>query len=98
MVRFKVYFLHRIPLPSQSKNKTANWLSPNGDKKTWIKVGEASDFKGLKWGESKDLCGGEPYQVYAWGAAGVVIKWYGGHIDFKWWSVREIDPSGIPIL
>ena len=68
------------------------WLSPNGDKNTWIKVGEASDFKGLKWGESKALCGGEPFQVYAWGAAGMVIKWYGGHIDFKWWSVREIIP------
>ena len=69
------------------------WLSPNGDRQTWIKVGEANDFKGLKWGESKALCGGEPFQVYAWGAAGMVIKWYGGHIDFKWWSVREIDAS-----
>jgi hypothetical protein len=64
----------------------------DGDRKTWIKVGQASDFKGVKWGESRALCGGEPFQVYAWGAAGMVIKWYHGHIDFKWWSVREIDP------
>jgi len=94
----KYIFFIESPYLVNPKIRLQIWLSPNGDKKTWIKVGEASDFKGLKWGESKDLCGGEPYQVYAWGAAGVVIKWYGGHIDFKWWSVREIDPSGIPIL
>lgn len=79
--------------PASPKIRLQLWLSPNGDRKTWIKVGEASDFKGLKWGESKALCDGEPFQVYAWGAAGTVIKWYHGHIDFKWWSVREIDPS-----
>jgi hypothetical protein len=79
--------------PASPKIRMQLWLSPNGDRKTWIKVGEASDFKGLKWGEPRALCGGEPFQVYAWGAAGMVIKWYGGHIDFKWWSVREIDPT-----
>jgi len=79
--------------PASPKIRLQLWLSPNGDRTTWIKVGEVSDFKGLKWGESRALCGGEPFQVYAWGAAGMVIKWYGGHIDFKWWSVREIDPS-----
>jgi len=82
--------------PTDPKVRMQLWLSPNGDRKTWIKVGDARDFKGLNWGESRALCGGEPFQVYAWGAAGMVIKWYGGHIDFKWWSVREIDPSVIP--
>ena len=83
--------------PASPKIRLQLWLSPNGDRQTWIKVGEVIDFKGLKWGESKALCGGEPFQVYAWGAAGMVIKWYGGHIDFKWWSVREIDPSIRPL-
>jgi hypothetical protein len=46
----------------------------NGDRKTWIKVGQASDFKGVKWGETKALCGGEPFQVYAWGAAGMALN------------------------
>ena len=79
--------------PASPKIRLQLWLSRNADRKTWIKVGEASDFKGLKWGESRALCGGEPFQVYAWGAAGMVIKWSGGQIDFKWWSVREIEPS-----
>jgi hypothetical protein len=79
--------------PSNAKIRLQLYLNRNGERKTWVKVGEASDFKGLKWGESRALCGGQPFQVYAWGAAGMVIKWYDGHIDFKWWSVREIDPS-----
>jgi len=78
--------------PASPKIRLQLWLSRNGDRETWIKVGEASDFKGLNWGEPRALCGGEPFQVYAWGAAGMVIKWFNGHIDFKWWSVREIDP------
>ena len=82
--------------PASPKIRLQLYLNRNGDGKTWAKVGEASDFKGLKWGESRALCGGEPFQVYAWGAAGMVIKWYDGHIDFKWWSVREIDPSVRP--
>jgi len=74
MVRFKVYFHHRSANPASPKIRLQLWLSRNGDRKIWIKVGEAIDFKGLKWGESRALCGGEPFQVYAWGAAGMVIK------------------------
>ena len=88
----KYIFFIQSAEPASPKISLELWLSPNGDKTTWIKVGEASDFKGLKWGESKALCSGEPFQVYAWSAAGMVIKWYGGHVDFKWWSVREIVP------
>ena len=92
----KYIFFIESPYLVNPKVRLQIWLSPNGDKKTWIKIGEASDFKGLNWGESRALCGGEPYQVFAWGAAGMVIKWYGGHIDFKWWSVREIEPPAEP--
>ena len=94
----KYIFFIESPEPASPKIRLELWLSPNGDGTTWIKVGEASDFKGLRWGESKALCGGEPFQVYAWGAAGMVIKWFGGHIDFKWWSVREIVPPVRPTM
>jgi hypothetical protein len=89
----KYIFIIQSADPASPKIKLELWLSPNGDRTTWIKVGESSDFKGLKWGEPNALCGGEPFQVFAWGGTGMVIKWYDGHIDFKWWSVREIDPS-----
>ena len=94
----KYIFFIESPYLVNPKIRLELWLSPNGDKTTWIKIGEASDFRGLKWGESTALCGGEPFQVYAWGAAGMVIKWYDGHIDFKWWSVREIVPPTTPTM
>jgi len=79
---------------SSPKIRLELWINKNGDKVTWQKVGAAKDFVGNKWGVNQAVCNGDPYQVYAWAAAGMVIKWYNGHIDFKDWSVRTIDPTG----
>jgi hypothetical protein len=69
------------------------YINFNGDRKTWIKVHERIDHKYYKWGNSKAVCGGVPYQVGAWRAPRMVIKWYGCDVDFKWFSCRQITPS-----
>jgi hypothetical protein len=69
------------------------YINFKGDRKTWIKVHERIDHKYYKWGNSKAVCGGVPYQVGAWRAPRMVIKWYGCDVDFKWFSCRQITPS-----
>jgi hypothetical protein len=90
----KYIFIIESDEPTNPKIRLECWLNRNGDKVTWQKIGSATDFVGNKWGINSAVCNGDPYQVYAWAARGMVIKWYNGHIDFRDWSVRTIDPTG----
>jgi hypothetical protein len=91
---FGIKYIHIIL--SRDKNnpkvKLQQWMNFNGDGKTWIKLNEVVDSRSYKWGP-KAICGGEDYEVGAWGAPRMVYKWYGGDVDFKWFSCRQIDPS-----
>jgi len=76
------------------KVKLEQWMNFNGDGKTWIKVNEVNDTRFYKWGP-KAICEGEDYEVGIWGAPRMVYKWYRGHIDFKWFSCRQIIPNHV---
>jgi hypothetical protein len=71
------------------------YINFTGDRITWVKVNQTIDNKGYKWGNSDAVCGGVPYQVGAWKSPRMVIKWYGCDVDFKWFSCRQIDSSGV---
>ena len=71
------------------------WLDPNNDN-TWVKYDERTDSGG--WGTQGGQCGGAPDQLVSWGGPIVIFDWTSfNDVDFKNMSVREIDPSGIPI-
>lgn len=68
-----------------------NWINENGDRVTWKKVNEKIDSTG--WGSDGDMCGGSPDQKISWGGPIVTFRWdSASNVDFKWLSVREIQP------
>lgn len=68
-----------------------NWINDNADGVTWKKVGEKIDSTG--WGSDGDMCGGNPDQKITWGGPIVTFRWdSASNVDFKWLSVREIQP------
>jgi hypothetical protein len=67
------------------------WLNENSDKVTWKKVYEHVDSGG--WGSDGDMCGGSPDQKVTWGGPISTFRWDSAtNVDFKWMSVREIQP------
>lgn len=91
---FGIKYVHIIlsKEPTNPRVLLQEYINFSGDRKTWIKVHERIDHKDYKWGNSKAVCGGVPYQVGAWKAPRMVIKWYGCDVDFKWFSCRQIIP------
>jgi spherulation-specific family 4 protein len=85
-------------------NKTINntlvtkqefWIDNLADN-TWTKVGEKVDAGG--WGTQGGQFGGAPDQLISWGGPACIFMWSDfTNVDFKWLSVRELDPAGIPI-
>ncbi|WP_415282145.1 discoidin domain-containing protein [Candidatus Nitrososphaera sp. FF02] len=67
------------------------WINENADKVTWKKVDEKVDSGG--WGSDGDMCGGSPDQKITWGGPITTFRWdSASNVDFKWLSVREIQP------
>jgi hypothetical protein len=67
------------------------WINENADKVTWKKVDEKVDSSG--WGSDGDMCGGSPDQKITWGGPITTFRWdNASDVDFKWLSVREIQP------
>jgi len=93
---FGVKYIHMVKSrdPKNPRVRLECWLNLNGDKKTWSLVHSVEDYNGYNWGNPKASCGGTPYQVGAWRSPRMVVKWYGCSVDFNWWSMREIAPSG----
>ncbi len=85
-------------------NKTINntlvtrqefWLD-NNNNNTWAKVGEKTDAGG--WGAQGGQYGGAPDQLISWGGPACIFWWTSfTNVDFKFISVRELDPAGIPV-
>ena len=68
-----------------------NWINENADRVTWKKVAEKVDGGG--WGSDGDMCGGTPDQKITWGGPISTFRWdSASNVDFKWLSVREIQP------
>jgi hypothetical protein len=75
------------------------WLDANAND-TWERVGETDDTGGWKAGDTyMNGCGKSPYdyatdQIMAWAGPYVIFRADSIAIDFKWLSVREIQPPG----
>jgi hypothetical protein len=69
-----------------------NWLNDEGDKTaSWKKVTSTVDDGG--WGDEGDHCSGYPDQIMTWGGPIADFRWdRASDVDFKWLSVREIQP------
>lgn len=75
--------------------KLEHYIDPDGDGTGWIKVNELLDTGG--WGTGGDDCDGDPDQITTWGSGRMQYRWDatgGTDLTFKWFAVREIDPSG----
>jgi hypothetical protein len=68
-----------------------SWIS-EGDGAIWKKVDSHIDSGG--WGSDGDMCGAsKPDQKITWGGPIVTFRWdSASDVDFKWLSVREIQP------
>jgi hypothetical protein len=88
----KYIFLNETTNKVDPKIKLQLYFNRNGDGLSWIKYGEVVDNRTTYWGPRRARCGGKKYQVYAWGAPGMVIKFYTSRVDFKKWSIREVTP------
>jgi hypothetical protein len=68
------------------------YLNDNADGVTWKKMQELTD---AGWGEGASHCGGSPDNMpITWGGPLATFRWDNAEdVDFKWLSVREIDPE-----
>ncbi|MEP0826876.1 MAG: carbohydrate-binding protein [Nitrososphaera sp.] len=68
------------------------WIDNDGNGRGWKKVNEYLDDGGWK-ADSDNKCGGDDDQIVTWGGPIVTFRWDDADdVDFKWFSVREIDP------
>lgn len=91
-VGFKV-IMYNMPADSDNTSGVVleNWLNNNADKKTWVKVDTKTDDG--SWGNQGGVCGGSPDQILTWGGPLAYFRWDSStDADFKWLSVREIEP------
>jgi hypothetical protein len=78
----------------QPDGKTAvmlqSWFDANADGK-WEKINDFVDSG--EWGNHGDYCGGAPDQLITWGGPIATFRWdNAADVDFKNFSVREIEP------
>ena len=70
--------------------KTELWLDKKNDG-TFVKVDENVDKGG--WGNEGRECNGAPDQIITWGGPIATFRWdTATNVDFKYSSVREIQP------
>src|SRR5690242_12584349 len=70
-----------------------HWWNDNGDGVSWVKIQEYTDSGG--WGSFGGTCNGDPDQILTWGGPLVGFHWKNiNGLDYKYLSVREIDPAG----
>jgi hypothetical protein len=73
--------------------KLEHWWNDSGDGVSWVKVQEYTDSGG--WGGFAGTCNANPDQVISWGGPLVGFHWKNLEgLDYKFLSIREIDPSG----
>jgi hypothetical protein len=82
----------------QQNGKTAvrleSWFDANNDGK-WVKINDFVDSGG--WGNQGGNCGGASDQIITWGGPIATFRSdYATNVDFKNFSVREIEPPPEP--
>jgi hypothetical protein len=89
--KFVLYNVENQSDPSKTIVKMENWIDYNNNGK-WVKINEYID-KG-KWGDSGKKCEGKKDQLITWGGPIATFRWdKADDVDFKSFSVREIQPS-----
>ena len=67
------------------------WVDEKNDKTSWRKVNEYLDRGG--WKADSNICGGSKDQIILWGGPVATFRWdNASDVDFKWFSIREINP------
>jgi hypothetical protein len=88
------YIVYNFVQNGNTVVKMQNWIDKNVDGKQdgpWEKVDERIDSGG--WGTEATKCGGAPDQKITWGGPIATFRWDSAtNTDFKWLSVREIQP------
>ena len=88
------FVLYNLENPSDSDEtivKMESWIDYNNNGE-WVKINEYID-KG-KWGDSGKKCDGKNDQLITWGGPIATFRWdKADDVDFKSFSVREIQPS-----
>ncbi len=89
--KFVLYNLEHQPDTSKTIVKMETWIDYDNNGK-WVKINEYID-KG-KWGDSGKKCDGKKDQIISWGGPIATFRWdKADDVDFKNFSVREIQPS-----
>ncbi|RYZ37189.1 MAG: discoidin domain-containing protein [Myxococcaceae bacterium] len=84
--------MRNITVSGQTAVKLEMYVNENADKVTWKKVYDHTDAG--RWGGDAQHCGGAtgPMAI-TWGGPIAVFRWDNANdVDFKWLSVREIQP------
>ncbi|MCI0673101.1 MAG: carbohydrate-binding protein, partial [Myxococcaceae bacterium] len=84
--------MHNVTVNGKVAVKMESYLNDNADKVTWTKVHEHVDAGDFGGGASH--CGAsDDMMPMTWGGPLAVYRWDGASdVDFKWLSVREIQP------
>ena len=90
-VGFKVV-MYNITVDGKPAVKLESYINDNADKVTWTKVFEHVDAG--KFGGGASHCGAsDDFMPITWGGPNAVFRWDSAtDVDFKWMSVREIQP------
>jgi hypothetical protein len=93
-VGFK-FVIYNIEQNGKTAVKMENWVDRAGDG-NWAKVFDIVDSGG--WGRQGTSCGGTADQVITWGGPVATFRWDSStDVDFKFFSVREINAQGGPV-
>ena len=89
-VGFKTVMYNTVDSTGKTVVRLENWLD-EGANNTWKLVETRIDSGG--WGSADGECHGAPDQIITWGGPIATFRWDGAtDVDFKWLSVREIQP------
>ena len=84
------FIVYNFQENSKTVVKTELWLDKNNNG-NFVKVDEKVDRGG--WGTEGTECGGPPDQIISWGGPITTFRWdTATDVDFKFLSVREIQP------
>ncbi len=83
--------MRNVPLNGKEAVRLEMYLNNNADKVTWTKIYDMVDDG--TWGGDTKKCGGVAGMPFTWGGPIATFRWdSASDVDFKWLSVREIQP------
>jgi len=83
--------MRNVPVNGKETVRLEMYLNDNADKVTWTKIYDMVDDG--TWGGDTKKCGGSTGMPFTWGGPIATFRWDSAtDVDFKWMSVREIQP------